>query len=88
MGCLFYYLLFRCYLFNGESKLQIAINILKIFGCNNYKLLGEVYNFPPNSRFSDKFDDRSLSLIMKLFEFDPSKRISASEALNHEYFQT
>ena len=37
-------------------------------------------------KYIKKMPSRALDLLLKLIELDPSKRISAVEALQHDYF--
>lgn len=45
---------------------------------NSYKSI-----IPPNTPFNRQFND----LLKKIFVYDPSKRITAREALNHPWFR-
>ena len=54
-----------------------------------YKITGKhkipLNNFT-NSKYKDLATNNALDLISKMLCFDPVKRISASEALSHPYF--
>jgi len=52
-----------------------------------------VRHFPParnrlREQFTDKVDRTAVDLIEKMLTLDPEKRITASEALDHDFFWT
>lgn len=96
-GCIFAELFNRKPLFCGKSDIDQIITIFEICGrpqesdwpenislpWNSFKQL------PPKSMSSyiPELDSVGMDLLEKLLTFNPHKRISASEALNHFYFK-
>lgn len=49
--------------------------------------LPKVGKIEPNfNRYKSKLGEKGVDLLKKILVLDPSKRITASEALNHSYF--
>jgi len=98
IGCIFAELLLRKPLFNGESSMGVLLLILKLMGTpepddcgwsNRTNFLYKVAKFP--STFQQKFKDVDPSarhLLEKLFELDPTKRITAAQALQHPFLNS
>ncbi|XP_063902285.1 cyclin-dependent kinase 5 homolog [Zophobas morio] len=101
-GCIFAELLQRSPLFPGKEKEDQIIKIIKLLGIppsqlrNSKILLREKFNIYFTSQ---KYVDRKLSLehfprldacglelISCMLEYNPEKRITASQALRHSYF--
>jgi len=81
-GCIFYFMLFGQPFFEGTNASEILKNNRRAaidFG-SIHKIKEEQSN--PKSKISKD----ALDLLLQLLEMDASKRISASEALNHAYF--
>lgn len=84
IGCIFYYMLFGHSFFNGYDPSEVT-ELNKAFNMNSSTVSNirkEIVN--PTSTI----DKEALSLLLRLIEADPSKRISASEALAHRYFNS
>ena len=73
-GVIFYILLCGCPPFNGESDDEIFSQIKK----GEYQLKGEVWKDISSS---------AINLISQLLTKDLSKRLSAQQALNHQWFK-
>ena len=75
LGCLFYFLHRGQSLFHGKTNNEI---------CNMTCDKGAIERKIKSLRnLNEKSDD----LLRKFLEIDPKKRISAEDALNHEYFE-
>lgn len=85
-------------LFPGDSEIDELFSIFKILGTPTEETWPGVSEFPSYSSTFPKFRRKKLSdvirnadplvldLIEKMLEYDPAKRISAKEALEHPYF--
>ena len=99
IGCIFTELITHRPLFMGDSEID---QIFKIFqfhgtptdetwpGCSKLKNLKK--SFPkfkaknPSDALS-KLNDVEVDLVMQMIALDPSKRITARQALKHPYFE-
>uniref|UniRef100_A0A2C9U3M3 cyclin-dependent kinase n=1 Tax=Manihot esculenta TaxID=3983 RepID=A0A2C9U3M3_MANES len=60
------------------------------------EFMERISNCPPTQDFAEYFlkksgyalDDSGIDLLLRLLTYNPAKRISASEALNHPYLHT
>jgi len=101
VGCIFAEILSRGLpLFPGQSQLHQLELILMVTGrpeqavidkLQSPQVRAHIASLPPREKveLSTLFptsDPQALDLISKLLEFDPSKRISAADGINHPYF--
>jgi len=102
-GCIFAELLLRKPILPGKNEFEQIDLIFKLLGtpdeaewprCKALKYYDLILSQVPrrySNRFDEKFstlDPTAKDLLRKLLTLDPEKRISADEALNHEYFWT
>ncbi|CAD8146138.1 unnamed protein product [Paramecium pentaurelia] len=99
-GVLFIQLLFKSNPFQGQSELASFKSILKYCGTPNeenwtgvtsFKNYSTLINEDPQPRIllnllEKKMSPQLINLIDQMLTLDPSKRISASDALQHPYF--
>jgi len=102
VGCIFAELLTRRPILPGKNEFEQIDLIFKTFGTpteqtwpgltklHYYQMVATQCGTKPYpSRFADKFgmlDKRAQDLLGALLAMDPSKRISAKQALDHDYF--
>ncbi|XP_076859210.1 cyclin-dependent kinase 11B isoform X2 [Brachyhypopomus gauderio] len=101
VGCIFGELLTQKPLFPGKSEIDQINKIFKDLGSPSEKIwpgYGELpavkkmtfTDYPYNNlrkRFGALLSDQGFDLMNKFLTYCPSKRISADEALKHEYFR-
>ena len=99
-GCSFGELLSKKYLFPGENYLNQIKIIIEVLGSIDDKDLGFIQNDHaknyvksfknmPKKNLKEVLnydDDQAIDLLSKMIVYDPYKRISAKQALNHPYF--
>lgn len=85
-------------LFAGDSEIDQIFKIFQIMGTPNDATWGGVNSLPdfkssfPKwkpvvlSRLATNLDEKGVDLFEKMIQLDPSKRISAREALDHVIF--
>lgn len=99
VGCIFGELLLMNALFPGKSEVDQLNRIFKDLGTPSEKIWTGFNQLPavkkmkftdyPVSNLRSKFNTLSeigLGLLIKFLTYDPSKRVSAEEALKHSYF--
>eukprot|EP01118_Nematostelium_gracile_P012303 TRINITY_DN4478_c0_g1_i1.p1 TRINITY_DN4478_c0_g1~~TRINITY_DN4478_c0_g1_i1.p1 ORF type:complete len:259 (+),score=62.01 TRINITY_DN4478_c0_g1_i1:437-1213(+) len=98
VGCIFGELLNKEVLLKGMSEMDQLTEIFKLLGSPNDKIWPEFSSLPhakmvniqqPYSTLRHRFEDLSnegFDLLERMLTYDPKKRISAREALNHPYF--
>eukprot|EP01018_Ginkgo_biloba_P027257 Gb_16478 [translate_table: standard] len=97
LGCIFAELCNMQALFPGDSQIQQLLKIFRLLGTPNEQVwpgvtqLSDWHEFPqwrPQdlSRFVFNLDLNGLDLLSRMLQYDPAKRISAKEALDHPYF--
>jgi serine/threonine protein kinase len=80
-GCILFQILFGFRLFNGKD----AANVLQLNKTFNYDQICEIIQAEINEGKS-KINKIGLELLLKMLQADPKKRLSAFEALAHNYF--
>lgn len=86
-------------LFPGDSELQQLLHIFKLLGTPSEQVwpgvsnLRDWHEFPqwkPQdlAKVIPQLDEHGIDLLSKLLVYDPAKRIHATEALSHPYFDT
>ena len=97
VGCIFAEMARKQPLFPGDSELQQLLHTFKLLGTTDENIwpgvtkLRDWHEFPqwkPQDlkKIGPQLDDNGIYLLQQMLEFDPAKRIHATEALNHPYF--
>lgn len=91
-GCVLAEMYLQSVLFKGVTNEEQIENIFRFFGTPNKESeLGRCPDFkddyPEYTKQKFNFDDECNDLLNKMLEIEPSKRITASDALRHNYFQ-
>jgi len=81
-GCILYYMLFGSPFFEGANASEI-LKLNRKF-TSEFEAIKNVQDELNNP--SSKIPQEGLKLLLRLLDFDPKKRASASEALTHPYF--
>lgn len=99
VGCIFGELLLKEPFFPGKNEMHQLQLIFDLLGYPNEKIWPDYKELPvkvksPIESFSNlphKFrkscSDKGIDLLERMLTFDPKKRISAREALEHPYFK-
>ena len=97
VGCIFAEMARKQPLFPGDSELQQLLHIFKLLGTPNETVwpgvtkLRDWHEFPQwkaqdLAKIVPQLDKNGIDLLQQMLEFDPAKRIHATEALEHPYF--
>ena len=98
IGLIFYEMAHRKPLFAGDCEIDQIFKIFQMFGTPNEKTWPGVTKLPefkltfPQFKgkginaYNRNIDNVGLDLLSKMIQLDPSKRISAKQALQHPYF--
>jgi cyclin-dependent kinase 2 len=98
VGCIFAELATGKPLFTGDSEIDQIFKIFSILGTPDESTFPGISNFPDFKPTFPKWKSKDLSgiikgingdgvdLLLQMLKLDPSQRISARNALNHEYF--
>lgn len=99
IGCIFAEMVTKRPLFPGDSEIDELFRIFRTLGTPNDDVWPGVSalpeyaptNFPhwqavPLSKVVPQLDSLGLDLLSRMLKYEPSKRISAREALEHPYF--
>lgn len=97
IACILYELHTRRILFQGVSEIGQLYDIFKMLGTPNKSIYPDIdklkyYSpkfpvFNGNRLYKDIKDDQLVDLLDRMLIYDPSKRISALEAMNHPFFR-
>ncbi|KAI0358951.1 Pkinase-domain-containing protein [Trametes cingulata] len=103
-GCIFAEMISGVPLFRGRDNQDQLLHIMRIIGTPDERTLRKIategqtegqaqkqyprYPKIPFSQVLPKASPQAIDLLERLLQFDPAKRISAAEALNHPYFTT
>ncbi|XP_008796157.1 cyclin-dependent kinase B2-1-like [Phoenix dactylifera] len=97
IGCIFAELVTTQALFPGDSELQQLLHIFRLLGTPNEEVwpgVGKLPNWHEYPQWTPKklssavpdLDADGIDLLSKMLQYDPSKRISAKKAMEHQYF--
>jgi len=98
IGCIFAEMVTRSPLFPGDSEIDQLYRIFRCFGTPNeetwpgvsshpdYKSTFPQWNAIPLKQAVEGLDELGLDLFTKMMHYEPSKRISARDALRHPFF--
>ena len=98
IGLIFYEMAHRKPLFAGDCEIDQIFKIFQMFGTPNEKTWPGITKLPefkltfPQFKgkginaYNRNIDNVGLDLLSKMIQLDPSKRISAKQALQHPYF--
>jgi cyclin-dependent kinase len=98
VGCIFAEMANGHPLFPGQSETDQLVRIFKLLGTPTKKTWPGIVELPEyksnltnyqrqqGAKICPRLDKLGLDLLFKMMEYDPSKRISADEAMKHPYF--
>jgi len=97
-GCIFAEMVSRTPLFPGDSEIDQIFRIFRTLGTPNESVWSGVTklpeyqpNFPqhppqPLVKLFPQLEPNGIDLLEKMLQYEPSRRISAKNAMNHPYF--
>ena len=88
IGCIFAELVNGVPLFSGNQEYDVLINIYQLLGTPSDSPLKNAATFKPR-KLEDVFpslDKIGIDLLSKMLAYDSYERISASQALEHQFF--
>ncbi|CAN1340523.1 Cyclin-dependent kinase B2-1 [Linum perenne] len=97
VGCIFAELVNLQAIFQGDSELQQLLHIFRLLGTPNEEMwpgVSSLVNWHEYPQWSPKclstavptLDKDGLDLLTQMLKYDPSKRITAKNAMEHPYF--
>jgi len=98
VGCIFAELCLGHPIFQGENDIDQLMKIFKILGTPDEDTWPEMQNLPYYKENFPKYpavkleelipnlDSDGINLLTKMLAYDPNQRISAKEAIKHNYF--
>lgn len=101
-GCIFAEMITGVPLFRGRDNQDQLLNIMRIIGTPDERVLRKIASDSPEIQLKQyprypkvpwqqvvpKASPQAIDLLERLLQFDPTKRITAQEALLHPYFTT
>jgi len=97
-GCIFAELASKRPIFPGDSEIDEIFRIFRVLGTPNEEMWPGVSQLPdykptfphwagvPLAKMVPQLDPLGLDLLTRMLQYEPRKRISAKEALDHPYF--
>ncbi|KAF5955861.1 hypothetical protein HYC85_008717 [Camellia sinensis] len=97
VGCIFAELITKQALFPGDSELQQLLHIFRLLGTPNEQVwpgVSKLMNWHEYPQWNPQklssavpnLDEDGQDLLLKMLQYEPSKRISAKKAMEHPYF--
>jgi cyclin-dependent kinase 2 len=99
VGCIFAELVLMQPIFQGESDIDQLMKIFKVLGTPDEEVWPDIVNHPYYKDSFPKYppvkieellsnlDPEGINLLGKMLAYDPNQRITAKEALKHNYFK-
>jgi renal tumor antigen len=81
-GCILFEMIMKCPLFGGKNELDQVNRIHNVLGTPPAYILEKFKSKASHM----EFDFPPIDLLYRLLAYDPADRITADEALKHEYF--
>ncbi len=92
VGCIFAELITKVPLFYASTEKDVFFKILKMYGIENLTKLNINYeeldcNIKYLKEILPSLDPLGLDLLQRMLHLDPSKRVTAWEALDHDFLK-
>ncbi|EEB12563.1 mitogen-activated protein kinase ERK-A, putative [Pediculus humanus corporis] len=100
LGCIFGEMVMKKAMFPGDSEIDQLFRIFRVLGTphegvwpgvtqlDDYKCRFPVWEpMSLGEEIIPRLDDKGIDLLSNMLKYDPSKRISAMEALDHPFFE-